>query len=115
MFTCGGLLINHGTTAWTYPNTPEETEPLCPTEDRNLILMQFIGLSDKNGKEIYEGDIIACSSHKGNHCLHEIVWNEQKAFGGMGNWNLSNINGHYDWIGEEEYRGNIYETPNLLK
>ena len=90
------------------------------------ILLQYTGLKDKNGVEIYESDVVkAWHSEDENH-LYEIY------FGG-GSFNLEDIrnadenfgeNGedyflyHGDVISEPrwiEVIGNIYENPKLYK
>lgn len=78
------------------------------------ILMQSTGLKDKNGVDVYQGDIIRCTSG----CLHEVIWLEEYGgtfIGGMPAWYLSGLRNGYSWAGREEVIGNIYENPELMK
>ena len=68
-------------------------------------LMQFTGLHDKNGKEIYEGDILNFDYPM------EVIW-------AMGSWAVKAEKGDsllYGYTNEGEVIGNIYENPELLK
>ncbi|EJR1552646.1 DNA-packaging protein [Enterococcus faecalis] len=80
----------------------------------DVILMQSTGLKDKNGVDVYQGDIIRCT----RGCPHEVIWLEEYGgtfFGGMPAWYLSGLKKGYAWTGEEEVIGNIYENPELLE
>ena len=95
----------------------------CFKEDYES-LMQYTGLSDKNGKEIYEGDIVKrvygfTKADKPKETIDEIVYKEdQGAFAftskskiGQG-WSRM-YEGHK--VYPYEVIGNIYENPELLK
>lgn len=81
---------------------------------------QYTGLTDKNGKKIFEGDIIICKKEIcGNFidsCV-EIGFVEMK----HGAFGLHRKQGYYrpfkDWLEDYEYEviGNIHDNPELLE
>ncbi|MBE8849086.1 DNA-packaging protein [Enterococcus durans] len=83
-------------------------------EPDEIVLMQSTGLKDKDGGDVYQGDIIRCT----RGCPHEVIWLEKYGgtfFGGMPAWYLSGLSNGYAWTGREEVIGNIYENSELLE
>lgn len=77
-------------------------------------LMQSTGLHDKNGKEVFVGDIIKCT----RGCPHEVYLEKEYGgtyIGGMPAIYLKGIREGYAWTEHEEILGNIYENPELLE
>lgn len=80
----------------------------------DLELMQSTGLKDKNGKEVFVGDIIKCT----RGCLHEVYIEKEYGgtyFGGMPAVYLKDLREGYAWTEHEEIIGNIYENRELLE
>lgn len=85
--------------------------------DEAKILMQFTGLKDKNGKEIYEGDIVdefrkSRSFPEGRHIKKIIQWEDDMTLDDSYGFTAVGFN---MFGGVLEVIGNIYENPNLLK
>ena len=86
-----------------------------------IVLMQSTGLFDKNGKEIYEGDIVKTSRNYKAIVIYSngSYWfNSYPFYPGagkfMGNKRRSkaySVQGSKNW----EVTGNIYENPELTK
>lgn len=74
----------------------------------NVILMQYIGLKDKNGTEIYEGDLVQVEGLFPNEPFE--VWFRSGLFH-IGNWNSQGFMNAFDFY---EVVGNVYENPELL-
>ena len=80
----------------------------------DIILMQLTDLKDKNGREVFVGDIIKCT----RGCPHEVYLEKEYGgtyVGGMPAIYLKGIKEGYAWTGAEEILGNIYENPELLE
>ena len=77
-------------------------------------LMQSTGLKDKNGKEVFVGDIVKCT----RGCSHEVYIEKEYGgtfIGGMPAIYLKGIREGYAWTEHEEIIGNVYENPGLLE
>lgn len=95
-------------------------ENACITSfDHDQILMQSTGLKDKNGVEIFEGDIVILTSKSINYA--DTYWHKYAEV-------FQHPNGAYRLRGKGIYEtelysnrkqvtltGNIYETPELLE
>lgn len=83
----------------------------------DFILMQFTGLADKNGKDLYENDLVI---HKHDLSVYQVIWVDEEAKFIL---NLVKGNGN-DSIDEDlsplnlslfTIIGNIYEKPEWLE
>ena len=71
----------------------------------HYVPMQFTGLHDKNGKEIWEGDIVR------HHMFHPTRIKDLHNF-----YDICRDIKRYDWKPESlEVIGNVYENPELLE
>lgn len=91
-------------------------------DQRALNIMQYTGLKDINGTEIYEGDIVEYVN-KGTKGIGKIV------YGLYDNEHQTDLGYYIQWLNQEywrndlgywkkkgiEVRGNIYENPTLLE
>lgn len=85
-------------------------------------LMQFTGLKDKNGKEIYEGDVVRAFDYDMNPndpvIIGTVIFDEARAAWCIHYGPLDTGDTELAWdmgISEYEIIGNIYEDPKLIE
>ena len=88
-------------------------------------LMQYTGLKDKNGKDIYDGDLLKYVNSKGvsfANSLHQVIYQESrgrfalKVLDDKINEPRSLVQRSASWDNSRfQIIGNIYENPELLK
>ena len=85
--------------------------------DEHIVIQQYTGLKDTNGKEIYEGDIIQL---EGSPISYSIEWDRYQwtinAHGALGydpDWNIQPFN--HCVYERAIVVGNVFENSDLLK
>lgn len=117
-----------------FSSSQDEYQGICAwpaeaynSEKEDQIFMQFTGLTDKNGREIYEGDVVRVKAHSDwyepiktkGYADIKVEWYEKSAGFwpfihddcalGMKKYYMSN-----DDVIDCEVIGNVYENPELL-
>jgi uncharacterized phage protein (TIGR01671 family) len=106
---------------WEEPESYEEPAHI-DSEELDTPLMQFTGLLDRNGKEIYEGDVVYADRNKKRYEIQIGAYDSED--------DESDEHSHFGVHGKEmgehwreemgmsekyvEVIGNIYENPELL-
>lgn len=92
------------------------------SELNSAVLQQYTGLKDKNGTEIYEGDILELDYEGLEKTRHKVVWQPVEHYPAFDlippiYYSECNCLSEMKCAGYDNYEviGNIYENPELLE
>lgn len=106
----------------SHPQSLSELLLMASTTDmdvRDVVWLQYTGLNDENGVEIYEGDVVrATGEFEEEGSIHEIRYMADRDYSAFDLYPdcECEMNGlsYYMAVGSLEVIGNRYENPELL-
>ena len=116
---------------WIYGDLSHTTDKIVHISNENCFIGvkpetvgQYTGLTDKNGKKIFEGDIVATKYKlgRGGYYVFEVYYNENLCqFALTINSGSYTKNKQYDWLQLTELKankieviGNIHDNPEFI-
>jgi len=120
---CDFLYFCSGGIRFTWTDYGNDNAMMTELKDGDFELMQYTGLKDKKGKEIYEGDIVKFrnidwANFMEDYCKKEFIkpiyWNNEDSCFDFDNRNID-FEGEVIDFENTKVIGNIYENPELLK
>lgn len=112
---CGQFLLTQDGNVMFHMDGDNPLEPIIDQIEYEVLM--YTGLKDKNGKEIYEGDIVKYTSELENG-IFEVKYGNCRFYGLWIEANFMGITTDLFYLGcsnELEVIGNIYENPELLE
>jgi hypothetical protein len=97
--------------------TKEGAQFPCYESRDKFVLMQYTGLKDGHGKEIYEGDVVVQFTGSGKEAQRgDVRWSTNETGYQIGDAECWRLGIYAGMFGKNslEVIGNIYENPDLL-
>lgn len=112
---CGQFLLTQDGNVMFHMDGDNPLEPIIDQIEYEVLM--YTGLKDKNGKEIYDGDIVKYTSELENG-IFEVKYSNCRFYGLWIEANFMDITTDLFYLGcsnELEVIGNIYQNPELLE